>query len=82
MAIVGDKGGGVAKHDFARDDAPFAIVPSIVEQPKRLGIRVGDEDSYVGDEACATAAVESLGRGSRAAERRSQICYPPRRLRF
>ncbi|KAI5073308.1 hypothetical protein GOP47_0011321 [Adiantum capillus-veneris] len=39
-----------AEDGFAGDDAPRAVVPSIVGRPRHAGI-MGQKDAYVGDEA-------------------------------
>ena len=40
-AIVCDNGSGMVKCGFAGDDAPRAVLPSMVGRPKMLGIMIG-----------------------------------------
>ena len=52
-ALVVDNVSGMCKADFAGDDAPRAVFPSIVGRPKMPGIMVGmdQKDRYVSDES-------------------------------
>ncbi|OAF66856.1 hypothetical protein A3Q56_05413 [Intoshia linei] len=52
-ALVVNNGSGMCKAGFAGDDAPKAVFPSIVGRPrhKEIMVRMGQIDSYVGDEA-------------------------------
>ena len=52
VALVVDKGSGMCKVGFVGDDAPRAVIPSIVGRHKMPGIMVGvdQKDSNVGDE--------------------------------
>ncbi|KAF9170420.1 hypothetical protein BGX21_009005 [Mortierella sp. AD011] len=52
-ALVIDNGSGVIKAGFANDDAPRAILPSVVG---RSGPGVNAKDTYVGDEAISKSA--------------------------
>ena len=51
-AFVVDNANGMRKVGFVVDDAPLAVVPSIVGWPRMLGIMVGMDQigSYVGHE--------------------------------
>ncbi|KAK2106968.1 actin [Saguinus oedipus] len=51
-ALVVDKSSGMCKAGFTGDDAPWAILPSIVGRTWHQGMIVGmgQKDSYVGDE--------------------------------
>ena len=52
-ALVIDTVSGMCKADFAGDDAPRAVFPSIVVHPRHQGVMVGisQNDSYVGAKA-------------------------------
>ena len=52
VALVVDNGSGTCNTEFAGDDAPHTVFPSIVGRPKMPGIMVGMDlkDSNVGDE--------------------------------
>merc|ERR1719440_287005 len=47
-----ENGSGMCKADFAGDDAPRAVVPSILEGPRNecRMLCMGEEDAYLGDE--------------------------------
>ncbi len=51
--IVIDNGSSTCKAGFAGDDIPCAVFPSIVGRPhhQKVMTRMGERDSYVGDEA-------------------------------
>ena len=53
VAVVIDNGSGMCKAGFSGEDAPRAVFPSIVGQPKYPGIMIGmnNKENYIGDDA-------------------------------
>ncbi|KAF1746844.1 hypothetical protein GCK72_023302 [Caenorhabditis remanei] len=53
VPVVIDNGSGVCKAGFANDDAPCAVFPAIVGNPKTRNVMIGmgEKDSYIGHEA-------------------------------
>ena len=52
-ALVFENGSHLVKAGFAGDDAPRAVVRSVVGRPRHQGVMVGmdEKDCYIGDEA-------------------------------
>merc|ERR1712050_153557 len=60
-ALVCDNGSGMVKAGFAGDDAPRAVLPSIVGRPRFNNIMGGmAKKFYVGDEAVSIRGVVTL----------------------
>ena len=61
-AVVADNGSGTCNTGFAGDDAPRAVIPSIVDKPKMPGMMVGMEqkDSNVGDDVQSKRGVSTV----------------------
>jgi actin len=59
QTLVIDNGSGMCKAGFAGDEAPRSVFPSIVGRPKYVQAVAGGQnnDTYVGDEACAKAGI-------------------------
>ena len=57
--IVFDNGGGMLKAGFAGDDAPRALIPSIIGRQAHQGI-INQNNSYIGGEALSKSDILSL----------------------
>lgn len=64
QAVVIDNGSGYVKAGFAGDNAPRAVIETVVGRPKMPGIMVGidQKEVYVGEEVCSNLRLLKTGK--------------------